>query len=229
MEGQLSQIRDRLEQDRTVSDFRSYTASDAFRERQRTWPSQLKMARSEWWRHSRYHTQPMMPEYHVHFREESAHMLAAILDSYQHYRAGNVEKRNKKILLASRTFEASMSTLSFHVAIEERRVFPMMQSEVPDVDLSFLYADHEELHKAEAALKEALARCQDVCSTASGDGDDDDDDDDDGDDGDGEKRLESLFQELVDRALAFDTIFMNHLGEEEELVVPLSLHYTIRM
>ena len=54
-----------------------------------------------------------------------------------------------------------MSTLGFHVSIEERRVFPMMQRQVEkdSMDLSFLYDDHETLHKAETRLLKSLEQC----------------------------------------------------------------------
>lgn len=201
----------RIAQNRNVRSFEDYEPSQVFLDRQAKWPEKYKIPRSTWWDYPNYYNQPMMPEFHVHFRTEAKSTLQAMYDSYRAFLDGDVKRRNQKMLLASRTFEGSMSVLQMHVAIEERRVFPSMQRAVKDVDMSFLYDDHQHLHEEEAALTESLSAITSSFEKC-------------GDEGEAEKAAFSrLFERLFENALKFDTTFMNHLGEEEELVVPVAL------
>ncbi len=101
---------------------------------------------------------------------------------------------------ALRIFEYCMQGLAFHVSIEERRLFPMLQREYPSVDVSFLYEDHKHLHKLEDSLKKTLRACA--------------------------KKDGSSLDAAISSALEFDACLLQHLGEEEEIVVPMMLEWT---
>ena len=207
----------RFNQSRNKVNYTNYEPSLCFLERKKAWPPKIKeLTRETWWSHKDYHRYPQMPEFHVHFRVETASMMKAIYEAYDFHQKGNRLKRERKMNLAKNTFESSMSTLSFHVAIEERRVFPEMQRKVGnEIDMSFLYEDHESLHKAEEQLKMSLElACVECVKGVGKDAENDDE-------------VESALSQVVSDALAFDTVFMNHLGEEEELVVPITLVYGV--
>lgn len=215
----MHELRRRMAQSRREANFTSYLTSSSFQARKEKWPAKMKassLRRENWWMHPDYHKYPQMPEFHIHFRVEMGNMLAAIYDAYSFHKEGSRNKRERRMNLALNIFEGSMSTLSFHVSIEERRVFPMMQHQVNDdgLDLSFLYDDHKNLHMAEERLMKSLKRCLAECvkgkETEAYDA-----------------AVEGSLHAVITHALEFDTIFLNHLGEEEEVVVPITLLYGV--
>ena len=82
-----------------------------------------------------------------------------------------------------------------HIRIEEGAIFPSLARHYPALDFSFLYEDHEELGQYEKHIGELL-------QTASSSED---------------------AAEALRATVKFDLEFMDHLGEEEEFVVPLCL------
>ena len=75
-----------------------------------------------------------MPEFHTHFRVEMGNTLKAIYDAYNFHTDSNRKEAERQINLALNIFRESMSSLSFHVSIEER-VFPMIISNVKHDDI----------------------------------------------------------------------------------------------
>jgi hypothetical protein len=70
----------------------------------------------------------------------------------------------------------------------------------PGIDLQFLYADHKNLHRAEETVADALDTLRQQPTAAPG-----------------------QIVDAMEMFLKFDDQLMAHLGEEEELVVPMSL------
>ena len=106
-----------------------------------------------------------------------------------------------------------METLSFHVQIEENHFFPACQEAYPMINLQSLFDDHEKLHEKESNLHsefhESLALLNDTGADVT--------------------KLVTSLVKLGSSALAFDDVLMNHLGEEEEIVVPICLTKRINL
>jgi hemerythrin-like domain-containing protein len=86
------------------------------------------------------------------------------------------------------------------VSIEEYSVFPVYRDCFPEVNIDFLYHDHKSLKEAEHKIVnelEALAQKESVSKD----------------------EIVDCLQQVLD----FDDQLMAHLGEEEEIVVPMSL------
>ena len=94
-----------------------------------------------------------------------------------------------------------MRGLNGHVSIEEYACFPLYQQVYPAVKLDFLVDDHKELHRAEEHVVKTLRNLQ---NDAGG-------------------KDDELILSALEVVLDFDDHLMAHLGEEEEIVVPLSL------
>jgi hypothetical protein len=194
-EEMLKKLGEILSQDRHVVDYRSYETSEEHRLRISTRPSRMNIDREDWFKHPNYSSRPQMPPYHVHFREEMQLVLSLLLSWFQNSSSQTFNK-------AFRVFRDSMEGLHGHVRIEERAFFPQIQAAHPAFDLGFLYQDHQILHNAEDNLKrkfEKVAKSQENPVTPQ----------------------EQL--SLLRLALEFDELLINHLGEEEEIVVPLCL------
>ena len=91
-----------------------------------------------------------------------------------------------------------MSHIHGHIGIEESYMFPAFQAHYKNLDSSFLLADHEKLDGLETAIGNKF---QEVRL---------------------ELKSESVVQ-LLEQFLDYDTVLMQHLGEEEEWVVSLDL------
>lgn len=217
MDEHLHELERRMALPRGEVNFTCYMTSASFQSRKKKWPKKMKepcVSRENWWTHADYYKSPQMPEFHTHFRVEMGNTLKAIYDAYNFHTDSNRKKRERQINLALNIFRESMSSLSFHVSIEERRVFPMIISNVKhdDIDLSFLYDDHKTLHTAEERLMKSLHQCLDECQKGIEDEAND-------------QAVELALQSVVSSALAYDSALLTHLGEEEELVVPITLLY----
>jgi hypothetical protein len=195
----LIRLQRTLSEDRHSVNFTSYQTSDEHKSRISTRPSRMNIPRELWFKHPNYPKQHQMPTYHVHFREEMQSVLSHLLSWYQNTSTRDFTK-------AYRYFHGSMEGLHGHVQIEEGYFFPKLQSAHPDFDLRFLYQDHQVLHQAEANLKEKL----EMVSKKLRQGKDAD-----------VTNQEKL--SVLRLAVEFDEILINHLGEEEEIVVPLCL------
>ena len=103
---------------------------------------------------------------------------------------------------ASSTFRGSMSGLNGHVRIEEYACFPLYKENFPKADISFLYKDHEHLHESEQDVYRAFDELLKGEATFNN---------------------EDALLSALNRLLDFDAELIAHLGEEEELVVPMSL------
>jgi hypothetical protein len=195
----LNKLRRILSEDRHSVNFTSYQTSDEHKSRISTRPARMNIPREVWFKHPKYPKRHQMPTYHVHFREEMQFVLSLLLSWYQN-------SSSRDFTRAFHQFHGSMEGLHGHVQIEESYFFPQLQSSHPDFDLRFLYQDHQVLHQAEANLKEQLEKIS--------------------------KKLRKGDESIVTNqeklsvlrvAVEFDEVLINHLGEEEEIVVPLCL------
>eukprot|EP00854_Cymbomonas_tetramitiformis_P005190 gene5190-6315_t len=194
---QLSAI---LSEDRHVLNYTNYTVSKEHRARVKGFPDSLRIHRSKWFTHPNWAGRMQMPPYHIHYREEMQAVLAQLKDSLD---APSPEKQQQLLRRAFQYFERSMQGLAGHVNIEEHTVFPKYQRAFPNVDISFLYKDHEHLHEEEGKLRREFERAK-------------------LDDG-----RQGVLR-VVQAALAFDAALNTHLGEEEEIVVPITLAGDLR-
>lgn len=204
--------RDILAQDRHVLNFEHYRPGTAHAQRLArlsavdlpdVFADPAIAPRSRWFTHPRYRVNSQMPPFHVHFRVEMQRVVSCLWEA-----ATATSRRRRRHELphrARRLFQGSLRGLHGHVRIEEYACFPLYQRAFPTVDLQFLVDDHRALHRAETRVEEMLSRC---C------GDPQQKDDEDGDE---------VIWSTLETVLDFDDHLMAHLGEEEEIVVPLSL------
>jgi hemerythrin-like domain-containing protein len=205
-EASSSLWKDRLErilaQDRRALNFEHYTVSKEHSKRMEQLAQQVPQLygnpeitpRSKWFHHPRFNENSQMPPYHVHFREEMKHVLSYV------YKAYNGDDTRKQMKSACRMFSGSMRGLNGHVSIEEYSVFPVYRDCFPEVNIDFLYHDHKSLKEAEHKIVnelEALAQKESVSKD----------------------EIVDCLQQVLD----FDDQLMAHMGEEEEIVVPMSL------
>jgi hypothetical protein len=231
-----------LAQRRTVLNFKHYTPSPVHYERMKELAQLMPhlydnpeiTPRSKWFSHVNYGRNSQMPPYHVHFREESQQVISFLYQAHQQLQLQQEQEHEsesssptKKLVLsllkrASSMFQGSMRGLKGHVSIEEYMCFPKYASTFPNVDIRFLYDDHEELHKAEhdvqvqlIELVEAFSHSSSPLPSRSITGSSGDDDD--------GSSLQLLLTTTLQAVLEFDDLLLAHLGEEEEIVVPMSL------
>ena len=207
----LSRLKTILSQDRGVQNFEHYTPSDEHKERMNylaehapdLFNNPTRTPRSTWFRHPRYHQNSQMPPYHVHFRQEMQGTLQYLYDTLSASQATN---QLRALNSADRYFRGCMRGLNGHVSIEEYACFPCYKDNFPAIDIDFLYADHKELHRSEESVKKAFSTILDKADENYGD-----------------LIPKADILEIIQQVLDFDDQLMSHLGEEEELVVPLSL------
>lgn len=210
-----------LLQNRHIINFIFYETSEEHKRRLEERPIRMNIIRNEWFNHPNYRKRSQMPSYHVHFREEMQLVLNNLYECYQNNE--NEEYEIKNFLKAYSIFQNSMEGLHFHVQIEERSFFPDLQRKNPDFDLSFLYKDHEHLHEAEDNLKNKFQLIERKIKSSKGKKrNNNDDNDNDNNNNDKILSIEDK-SEILLLALKFDEVLINHLGEEEEIVVPLCL------
>lgn len=205
-----SSWKDRLEgilsQERLVLNFEHYTVSEEHTKRMTELAKQVPTLyanpeitpRSKWFQHPRFHENSQMPPFHVHFRQEMKECLNYLYEAYSNE---DNDAQHKHLLRAYRTFSGSMRGLNGHVSIEEYACFPLYRDCFPQVNIDFLYHDHKSLKDAERKTMHQLealgASQQDITK----------------------EEIMQCLQQLLD----FDDQLMAHLGEEEEVVVPMSL------
>ena len=238
---------------RSLVNYPHYEVCEAHKLRLRGLTPEMRIPREKWFDHPFYRKQKQMCDYHVHFREEMLQVMVGIQGAHNLFLdAGGREEDEanreraragmmKGLRRTSSIFSKSMEVLNFHVTMEERYLFPEMQK-ISIIDLSFLYQDHKHLHEAEAKVTSALdvllqhllrtmtARSQEYLKQQRSQGQSDSKDDK-GDRGDSDEDVKGgqMFLDLIACALEFDTVFMNHLGEEEEIVMPISLTNIIHL
>ena len=212
----LSKIQQVLAQDRGNVNFTEYTPSSRHEQRlehlrkiaPELYDNPTITPRSTWFSHPMYRRNSQMPPFHVHFRQELQTTVAYLYDALTlaSSTADHHKQIARKVESASRYFHACMRGLNGHVSIEEYACFPLYQEAFPNVNLKFLCEDHRELHQSEAQVGQALDDFLKQMESKK----------------DNEHRTGQLL-ELLGIVLDFDEHLMQHLGEEEELVVPLSL------
>jgi hypothetical protein len=197
-----------LAQDRGLLNFPHYTVSEAHRQRldqlrrqaPNLYDNPVISPRHTWFTHPRWHENSQMPPFHVHYRQEMQEVVRCL------YEACKQEQQTtlKWIRRATQIFRHSMQGLHGHVNIEEYACFPLYQREFPHIDFTFLYEDHKDLHDAEVTVYKALEDAATAASTSTA-------------------RPTTALQKALQVTLEFDAHLLRHLGEEEEIVVPLSL------
>lgn len=213
----FAKLRDILQQNRTVMNFEHYTPSAAHVARMQ----QLKKAaphlydnptltpRSTWFDHPRWYENSQMPPFHVHYREEMQTVLRWLGKAYERVVAADADDDDQgattaraMIRKAQAHFLSSMRGLDGHVSIEEYACFPLYEQVYPEVNIRFLYQDHKALHAAEKEVKAVLERLTMIEDK-------------------GVTRV--MILDAIQIMLDFDAQLVAHLGEEEEIVVPMSL------
>jgi len=193
-----------LGEDRGVVLFSNYTPSRQHMDRMEHLQRQLPRMfdnpdltpRTKWLSHRNWHRHPQMPPYHVHFRQE-------MQDAMRFLHQAHAERSALAARQALRMFQGCMRGLNGHVSIEEYAVFPQFQERYPNVDMKFLYEDHQHLHQAEEITKKALSQL--VVQFEAGDA----------------SPENTIY--AIDALLIFDQQLMAHLAEEEEFIVPMTL------
>lgn len=209
-------------------EFVGYTKSAEHAARLEALPAHLRIPPSEWRAHPNYKGRFQMPNFHHDFRQELQAIIATLWEevgnagSIQNlaqdvsdHRGSNPEEAEPASDAASKVARAKTSAqrwraaldvwagfkqhLDKHVGIEERAIFPSLRAHYPDLNFEFLYEDHKELLASET---DAISKLK-LAASRSGD--------------------EGAISAALDAVVRFDENFMNHLGEEEEFVVPLCL------
>lgn len=200
-----------LAQNRRALNFVHYNVSESHKRRMQDLAEKVPelynnpdiTPRSKWFQHPRFSENSQMPPYHIHFRQEIQSVLNRL---YEAYLTEEPRHQKQSLSAAYRLFSGSMSGLNGHVSIEEYACFPIYQEEFPNVEIRFLYEDHTHLKESEAKLLQELEYLSsDAC--------------------DKESSVSSKAKILarIANMLDFDDQLMAHLGEEEEIVVPMSL------
>jgi len=186
-------------QDRTQTLFTHYQTSASHRKRVEAMPAHLKLDRSQWTAHPNWTTRRHLTSFHVQYRCHIQEVLRKLGGLYE----ARISSREMDYSITDvcKDFETAMSLLQRHVRIEESMIFPDLKAYYRDrVDLQWLFDDHQELLRMEGSTT-ALFRSTAAAGAAS---------------------LEQLV-ELITTVLRLDQDLMNHLGEEEEVVVALHL------
>lgn len=221
----LEQIQKILQQDRSVQNFTYYQPSQSHVKRMQElsemapelYNNPLITSRSKWFNHPMYYQNSQMPPYHVHFRQELQTTIQYLHQALQLIPMRTISDKNRndkqdKIIIiqninsAYQYFQGCMRGLHGHVQIEEYICFPLYQQTFPHINFKFLYEDHQDLHQSEHHVQQSLKTFltnnnKDKISTVSN----------------------QDIVNLIQIVLEFDNHLMAHLGEEEEIVVPLSL------
>lgn len=204
-----SKIKNVLDQDRRVENFEYYNTTPQHKERMKELAELAPelynnpdiTPRSKWFHHPRYRQNSQMPPYHVHFRVEMQETIWYLFRSYTMENSTSINQQND-IRRAYSIFHSSMQGLNGHVQIEEYCCFPTYKSVFPHVDIQFLYSDHASLHHEVQNVLDSFNALP----------------------VNGKELLpQECILTLLEVVVAFDELLMSHLGEEEEIVVPMSL------
>jgi hemerythrin-like domain-containing protein len=186
-----------LAQDRSALIFTEYEASAQHKARVDGLGS-LQVRREEWLSHSGWGKRHQMPTYHIHFRQEMQDVLHLLSEFY-----ASTKRDTRLADEADSRFVRFQSGLHGHVRLEETYYFPNLKAKYPRIDLSFLYADHARLHEFEREVLRGFKGLQTIAEYGSIEREDKAD--------------------MIRKVLTFDQCLVNHLGEEEDIVVPLTL------
>ena len=218
-----------LAQDRREENFGHYTSSDKHAKRiqqlaqiaPELYDNPSITPRQKWFGHARYYDNSQMPPFHIHFRCELQSVIKSLWRAWQHllgHEYDDDDKNNTRKVLhghvqrAQRTFQSCMRGLHGHVRIEEYACFPLYKQTCPALAdiVATLEKDHHELHQAEQGVHEALV---DAVATLDKNLPLED----------GDTAIKNRLAKTLQTVLDFDDVLMAHLGEEEEIVVPMSL------
>lgn len=210
-EALVKQLRQVLGEDRGVMNYPRYTPSSEHVQRMKDFAKAEPTVfanpkitpRATWFTNPIFSRSQQMPPYHIHFRQETQEAVRYL---YEVYAAKSPKAQSRAARNAQRYVEGCLSGLHGHVGIEEHRIFPMMQRRHPKIDLQFLFDDHERLDREERQLTRELNQLVRTTNSSP----------------DSLIPREEIMK-VLELLLAFDTTLITHLGEEEEVVVPISL------
>jgi len=214
----LQRAKQLLSQDRSVLNFAHYTPSQSHLERMKILAKQVPelydnpeiTPRSQWFHHPQYRQNSQMPPFHVHFRQELQRViqyLVQAVDAQEDETNNNSRSIVHLFQNAHHLFRSSMRGLHGHVSIEEYACFPLYKENFPQVDISCLVEDHKDLHASERGVEKALEQLASHHGRPKEE----------------EKQDDDIVMSTLTLVLNFDDQLMTHLGEEEEIVVPMSL------
>lgn len=201
-------------------EFSGYRSSAEHKQRLAMMPAHLRIPRSEWARHPKYAGRFQMPNFHHEFRQELQAVIALLWNVWSDtmVQGDTVEEKTSDSTLSDAVmkrikcapgsqlkhamtwWKAYKARLTKHIGIEENWIFPSIRAHYPDLDLSFLFDDHRALELEEEQVGSALRKCAAASANDT-------------------KTLMAALEAVV----KYDEHFMDHLGEEEEFVVPLCL------
>lgn len=225
-----AQLQSILSEDRSTQIFEHYSPSLAHVARMkklRTVQPELCIPRGEWLSHENWSLNKQMTSYHIPIRSKMQASLVELVSCYDEVgREGEavdlglggeeqLEVMRGRVASAFQAFRMCTMVLGGHAGKEERNTFPAMMHWFPKVDMKDMFDTHEDLDHAADAVGAMFGRLQ---AHLDGDG---------GAKGDcgssSSSSAHELLADLVDAALQFDAQLNQHLGEEEELLVPMSL------
>lgn len=224
------QLKILLSQKRNDLNFKDYTVSERHAKRMQhlaesvpeVYSNPSSTYRSKWFDHPNYRRNSQMPMFHVHFRQEMQSVLWNLEKAHQLVCNGKDPQQSCKN--AFWQFQSCMGGLNGHVSIEEYAWFPVFQNLFPEVDLQFLFEEHGRLHRTEGKVMQALQDLTEASSPTKKKKQQEQEQQQDED-----HDLEELVVSCIQMALDFDQQLMGHLGEEEEILMPMALTFTKRM
>jgi len=157
-------------------------------------PPELQLPRNEWIKHDHWDVTPLMTSFHVKFRISLQQIIRALVSAYIGTHGTDVPRAAQN--------EFSLE-LEKHAHLEEQNIFPVLEELFPKARgmREALQTAHIELEKSETAINNMFSEIDDdKCYKGS-----------------------LALRKLITAMVNYDTQLMQHLGEEEEIVVPMGL------
>mmetsp|Transcript_57 Transcript_57/g.93 ORF Transcript_57/g.93 Transcript_57/m.93 type:complete len:267 (-) Transcript_57:121-921(-) len=231
-----TQLKIILNQQRDVLNFQEYAVSEEHMNRMQQLAESVPEVfnnpssthRSKWFDHPNYHRNIQMPKFHVHFRQEMQSVLShldkahdqVLLARFNDCKSSTFQFQNCKS--AYLQFQNFVGGLNGHFSMEEYAWFPVFQKHYPEIDLEFLYEDHGHLHQKKGKVLQALQDLMDAsCSRRRQQQQEEVVEQ--------QEELEEQVVSCIQLTMDFDQQLMGHLGEEEEILMPMSLAYSKRL
>jgi hypothetical protein len=193
-----------LAQKRQEEIFYGFVPSPMHQARMAKLPLELRIPRESWVDHGHWSLNKQMTAYHVPIRWKMQQVIAQLVACYHSNDAIAIDfgrsrpAMEEQLADANRVFSLCMMVLSGHVVKEEGGTFPSLGHFFPHVDMSDMYDTHRELEDADEKVKSLFVEVEQNIS-------------------------HDLVAKLIQEVVHFDALLNQHLGEEEELVVPMSL------
>lgn len=214
-------LRKLLAEDRSTEIFENYTAglSHITRMRKmRTVQPELCIPRNDWMQHENWSLNKQMTSYHIPIRSKMQQCLRELVMCFDAIgRSGEIvqlggeqlEIMSDNIASAFKAFRMCIMVLSGHADKEEHNTFPSLMHFFPKVDIKDMFDSHEGLDSAAEAVRDMFSElishlAKGAVSTHK-------------------SNAHKQLADLIDAAMQFDAHLNQHLGEEEELAVPMSL------